>query len=141
MKKVKFIIVLFLAVSVSCFGQKNENRGTIKVVKDTAIYTKVDVMPEFVGGNAALFKFIQSNVRYPQSAKERGARGICFITFAVNTDGSLSNIFILKGASGCPECDLEALRVINRMPKWTPGKNNGETVRVQYNLPIKFTLQ
>ena len=141
MKEVKIIIFLFLAISVSCLGQKNSNRGTIKVVKDTAIYTKVDVMPEFSGGNAAMYNFIQLNLRYPQNAKERGSSGTCFITFAVNIDGSLSNIIILRGASGCPECDLAALRVINMMPKWTPGKNKGETVRVQYNIPIKFTLR
>ncbi len=75
------------------------------------------------------------------AAVERGSSGTCFITFAVNTDGSVSNILILKGVSGCPECDLEAFKVIKMMPKWTPGRNKGETVRVQINLPIRFTLQ
>jgi protein TonB len=144
MKKMKFLVFLLLTASVSCFGQKNSNRGTIKVKKhvvDATIYTKVDVMPEFSYGNAGISKFISSNLNYPRAAVERGSSGTCFITFAVNTDGSVSNILILKGVSGCPECDLEAFKVIKMMPKWTPGRNKGETVRVQINMPIRFTLQ
>lgn len=144
MKKLRFIMVLFLAVSVSCFGQKNENRGTITIKKmetDTSIYITPEEMAKFPGGSQAFLNYISSNIVYPDSAKIKGVSGTCYIMFTINTNGSISNVKILRGISGCPECDLEARRVIMSMPKWSPAKNNGTEVRVQYNIPIKFTLR
>ena len=132
---------MFLALSVSCFGQKNTNKGTIKVKLDTTIFAFSDVMPAFIGGNDSLNRFIELNIRYPRSAVERGAGGTSIAAFVVNKDGSISNISISKNANNCIECDSAALFVIYMMPKWSTGKNKGEPVRVQCNLPFKFRVK
>ncbi|MBA3706056.1 MAG: energy transducer TonB [Bacteroidetes bacterium] len=85
--------------------------------------------------------FIGNNLIYPDKAKSNGISGTCYITFMVNTDGAISDIMVLKGVPGCIECDMEAMRVIRSMPKWSPGKNNGVPVRVQHDMQIKFKLK
>lgn len=94
--------------------------------------------PEFPGGMEALYKFIQDNVRYPQLALENGIEGKVYVTFVVETDGSITNPRLLRDIGG--GCGQEAIRVVKMMPKWTPGKQQGKTVRVQFNLPVTFTL-
>lgn len=95
-------------------------------------------MPEFIGGEEALYKYLLENVNYPQSAKESGIQGRVFVTFVVELDGSVTDVRVLRGIGG--GCDEEAVRVVKNMPKWIPGKQKGKSVRVQYNLPLKFTL-
>lgn len=119
-----------------------ENNGTGPVEeKAPEIFTVVEQMPEFPGGPGELMKFIQKNIRYPEIEKEAGIQGKCFIKFVVESDGTVSNVEVLKGVSGGSGCDKEAVRVIKSMPKWTAGKQNGRAVRVYYNVPISFKLQ
>ena len=99
----------------------------------------VESMPEFPGGEAALYKFLGENIKYPQMAKESGIQGRVFVTFVVERNGSVTDVRVLRGIGG--GCDEEAVRVVQNMPSWTPGKQRGKAVRVQYNLPVKFTLQ
>ena len=94
--------------------------------------------PEFPGGMEALYKFIQDNVQYPQLALENGIEGKVYVTFVVEKDGSITNPRLLRDIGG--GCGQEAIRVVKMMPKWTPGKQQGKTVRVQFNLPVTFTL-
>ena len=98
----------------------------------------VEVMPEYPGGTTAMFDFIQTNLKYPESAIESNKEGRVYIGFVVEKDGSISNVNVLRGV--CEELDAEAVRVVKAMPKWNPGMNHGELVRVQYNLPIYFKL-
>ncbi len=106
---------------------------------DSEVYTgAVEVLPEYPGGTSAMFEFIQKNVKYPESAKEKGIEGRVFIQFVVEKDGSLSSFQVLRGVS--EDIDAEAIRVLKMMPKWKPGMNNGEPVRVQYTMPFKFQL-
>ena len=102
------------------------------------IFIVVEVSPEFPGGLDSLYNFIYSNLRYPQSAMRYKLEGRVFITFVVEKDGSITNVRILRDIGG--GCGQEAKRVVEMMPKWIPGKQNGKTVRVQYNLPITFKL-
>ncbi len=103
-----------------------------------SIFTVVDVMPEFSGGRNELFAYLGKSIKYPESAKAAGVQGRVFVSFVVEADGSVSDAKILRGiGSGCDE---EALRVVNSMPKWSPGLHDAKPVRVQYNLPIKYTL-
>lgn len=102
-------------------------------------FTVVEQMPEFPGGEAARVKFLRENIIYPPMARESGITGTVFVTFVVSRDGSLSNFKILRGIGG--GCDEEAIRVLKMMPSWIPGKQGGKTVPVQFNLPIRFTLQ
>ena len=109
--------------------------------KAPEIFTVVEQMPEFPGGAMEMMKFIQKNIHYPEMAKEANIQGKCFVKFVVETDGSISNVEVLKGVPGGPACDQEAIRVIKAMPKWNIGKQNGRPVRVYFNVPIIFKLQ
>ena len=99
----------------------------------------VDEMPEFIGGEKAMYNYIAKNISYPVKAKEAGVTGRVFVSFIIEKDGSISKVEVMRGiGSGC---DKEAVKVISSMPKWKPGKQRGKEVRVQYRMPINFLLQ
>ncbi len=85
-----------------------------------------------------MMDFLQTNLRYPEAAKDAGIQGTVFVSFVVEPDGSISNIQVLRGIGG--GCDEEAVRVVGMMPKWEPGYQRGEAVRVQFNMPVRFVL-
>jgi protein TonB len=98
----------------------------------------VEVYPEFPGGMAGLAKFIQRNLNYPSMAQDNGIQGKVYLSFVVEKDGSISDVNVTRGiGSGCDE---EAARVIKKSPKWKPGMQNNQTVRVRYSLPINYTI-
>ena len=101
-------------------------------------YTVCDEPPEFPGGTEALYEFFQANIQYPEKALANHIEGKVYVTFIIETDGSISFSKVLRDIGG--GCGLEALRVVRSMPRWKPGKRCGEIVSVQYNLPISFTL-
>jgi len=107
--------------------------------EEAQIFMVVESMPEYPGGEPALYKFLAENIKYPQMAKESGIQGRVFVTFVVERNGAVTDVRVLRGIGG--GCDEEAIRVVKNMPQWTPGKQRGKSVRVQYNLPVKFTLQ
>ena len=109
-----------------------------KEVEETEIFTVVEESPGFPGGDEARIKFLQENIKYPTMARESGIQGTVYVTFVVEKGGNVSDVKILRGIGG--GCDEEAIRVIRAMPKWNPGKQRGKSVRVQFNMPIKFTL-
>lgn len=102
------------------------------------IFVVAETMPEFPGGYAALMKYLSDNTKYPPAAREAGITGTVYITFVVETDGSISSVAVLRGVSG--GCTEESLRVVSEMPQWNPGKQRGKPVRVSMNLPVKFML-
>lgn len=106
---------------------------------DGKVYDVVDEMPQFPGGSSKLFEFLARNVRYPAEAEKAGIQGRVIVSFVVEKDGSVSNAKTVKAIH--PALDAEALRVINGMPKWTPGKQKGEATRVKYIVPVTFRLQ
>ena len=106
---------------------------------DGEVFSVVEDEPEFPGGVEALYKYLAENIKYPVLAKEKGTQGRVYVTFVVEKDGSVTDAKVLRGVS--EEVDAEALRVINAMPKWKPGMQQGVPVRVQYNIPIIFKLQ
>lgn len=108
-------------------------------IEEQRIFLVVEDMPLFPGGEAAMYKFIGKNIEYPRMAKESGISGRVFVTFVVERDGKVTDVQVLRGIGG--GCDEEAVRVIQAMPRWSPGKQRGKPVRVQYRMPIKFTLQ
>lgn len=103
------------------------------------IFKFVEQQPEFPGGEKALYKFLQDNVRYPEKASNAGQAGTVRVKFVVNEDGAITNVEVVRGAGY--GMDEEAMRVIKSMPKWKPGKNNGHAVKVYFQVPITFTLQ
>ncbi len=108
-------------------------------VVETEIFTVVESMPEFPGGAEQMMIFIAKNMKYPPMARESGIQGRVFVNFVVEPNGSVSNVKVLRGIGG--GCDEEAIRVVESMPKWTPGRQRGKAVRVSFNLPVRFTLQ
>lgn len=110
-----------------------------KVVEKEKVYIFVEMMPEFPGGEDALNKFLRNNTHYPTMASESGISGTVFVKFVVDKSGVIGNVTI-EGARKGGGLEEEAMRVVKKMPKWKPGKQNGETVAVYFNLPIRFTL-
>lgn len=105
------------------------------------IFTVVEEMPEFPGGTTAMMKYIQQNIQYPAMAREAGISGKVYLKFVVNETGEISSVEVMKGVAGCQDCDKEAIRVVKSMPKWKPGKMTGRAVKVNYTLPINFTIR
>lgn len=103
------------------------------------VFDVVEKMPSYPGGNAALQRWLSSNITYPAAAAENGVEGRVIVAFVVETDGSVSDVRIARGVD--PSLDREALSVVKRMPKWIPGMQNGSPVRVKFNVPVTFKLQ
>ena len=110
-----------------------------EIVVEPQVFTFVEDMPEFPGGELALRKYIGANVRYPEAAKDNDIQGTVFVRFVVDTDGSVTNVEILRGVD--PLLDKEAKRVVESLPKWKPGRQRGKAVKVSHSVPIKFALQ
>ncbi len=108
-------------------------------VEEEEIFTIVEQMPEFPGGEAELFKYLGNNIKYPTMAQDAGIQGVVFVTFVVEKNGEVTGARVLRGIGG--GCDEEALRVVKSMPKWKPGEQRGKKVKVQYNVPVRFTLR
>jgi protein TonB len=110
----------------------------VAVEDPNKVFLVVEQPPEFEGGLEAMYKFISKNMKYPASARRMNIEGSVFVGFVVDADGKISETSIIKGISA--DCDKEALRVVQMMPKWRPGKQSGRPVRVKFVLPIKFKL-
>ena len=109
------------------------------VVEETKIFTVVEQMPMFPGGDPALMRYLSSNIHYPTVAAENGVQGRVVVGFVVERDGSITDVNVLRSVD--PSLDREAMRVVKSMPRWQPGKQNGSAVRVKYQVPVSFRLQ
>jgi len=107
--------------------------------KDDKVFTEVEHVPNYPGGVDKFYKFLQENIKYPAEAKSKKIQGKVFVSFIVEKDGSLSGIKTIRDPGA--GCGPEAVRVMKLSPKWNPGVQNGHKVRVQYTLPISFTLK
>ena len=108
-------------------------------VVEQEVFTIVEEMPGYPGGDAKMYEYLGKNIKYPQIARESSIQGRVFVNFVVEPDGSVTNVKVLRGIGG--GCDEEAMRVVKSMPKWKPGKQRGKAVRVSYTLPVVFKLQ
>ena len=108
-------------------------------IVEAEIFKVVEEMPEFPGGAAKMMEFIQKNIKYPMMARESDIQGRVFVNFVVEPDGSITNVTVMRGIGG--GCDEEALRVVQSMPAWKPGKQRGSAVRCSFTVPIIFKLQ
>ena len=140
------------ALLFSYVGYDSEQIGVAKLTADKKdcivrlkktdtgkVYDVVDEMPQFPGGPGALFEYIGKSLKYPAEAEKAGTQGRVIATFVVEKDGSITNAKVVKAID--PLLDAEALRIIHEMPKWNPGKQDGELMRVKYTIPISFRLQ
>lgn len=121
------------------FEYSGEDKSAPMDADTDQVFQVVEVDPEFPGGIEALYKYMVDNVKYPEKAKADKIEGRVFVAFVIEKDGSVTNAKVVRGVSD--EIDAEALRVVSAMPKWKPGTQQGNPVRVQYNLPIVFKLK
>ncbi len=103
------------------------------------VFEVVEQMPSFPGGDAALMQYLSSHVKYPVVAQENGVQGRVIVSFVVERDGSITDVRTARSVD--PSLDKEAMRVVKSMPRWNPGKQNGQAVRVKFNVPVMFRLQ
>ena len=103
------------------------------------VFNMVEQAPQFPGGQAELMAYLSKNIHYPVIAQENGIQGSVVCQFVVGSDGSIRDIVVARSLD--PSCDKEAVRVIQSMPKWIPGRQNGKAVSVRYTLPVRFRLQ
>ena len=122
----------------SISGSLFETLLDVATSKEDTVYQIAEEMPEFPGGVEALMDYVGRNVKYPEEAKDKEIQGRVFVSFVIEKDGSVNEVKVLRGIGG--GCDEEAVRVIKAMPKWTPGKQKGKPVRVNYQIPINFKL-
>lgn len=144
----QLILVAICAVAtLQCFAQstitelkivKAQEAAATEKAKET-VFTNPETMPKFPGGDAAMFQWIASHIKYPEAAAEEYIQGRVLVSFVVEKDGSVSSPKIVRGKH--PLLDKEALRLVNSMPKFIPGTMEGKPIRCTYNLPITFRLQ
>lgn len=116
-------------------------KEVVEEPKEDIIYNTANVQqqPEFPGGEAAMYKWISEHLQYPAAAAEEGVSGRVTVEFIVSKTGAIENVRVVRGRH--PALDKEAQRVVKAMPKWNPGRNNGQPVKVTYILPVTFKLQ
>ena len=125
---------------ILCFEDGREERYVQKRNQDNSyVYDVVEEMPQFPGGPSGLFQYLSESIIYPDDARQNGKEGRVLLTFIVETDGSISNIKIVKSVDAV--LDAEAIRVVATMPKWIPGRIDGATIRVKYTVPVTFRLK
>ena len=132
---------LLIASNISCISSEKQEEISEKQESRAAegeVFQVVEEMPEFPGGMAECMKWLGQNINYPAEAKEKGVQGRVIVQMVVEKDGTITNAKVVRGVD--PLLDAEALRVVNQSPKWKPGMQKGEAVRVKYTLPIMFRL-
>jgi TonB family protein len=127
-----FLMICICSMSLKATGQPTD--------ESCKIFTKPEEMPQFLGGDSVMNRFINSVMHYPKKALEFGVQGTVTTTFVVDTDGTLHDIKLMKGGLGA-NCEDEALRIIAMMPKWKAGRMHGKTVKVQVQVPVVFDLK
>ena len=130
-------LILLLLMAGCCLMTANAQK-TVVSQTDQKVFDTVEQMPEYPGGMQAMIEFLQTNMKYPEDAAKQKVEGRVMVQFVVETDGSVSDVHVAKQVF--PSLDAEAIRVVQAMPKWTPGKEKGNVVRVKYNLPIVFRM-
>ena len=148
----RFKHLLFVPLAIALLAMNNTTiRANVqkKVVKTTKttkeadasnkVYEVVEQMPTFKGGDAALMKYLSENIKYPKAAEKAREQGRVVVSFTVEKDGAVADVKVVRSVT--PALDAEAVRVIKAMPKWISGKQDGQLVRVRYNVPVSFKLQ
>lgn len=133
MKTIKWMLSFFTCLLLAVYPVSAQVNSP-----DDEVYSEVDEMPEFKGGQEALMQFVMEKIVYPEKAKKEGIQGKVFVSFIVDEKGEVAQANIERSANS--DLDNEALRVINLMPAWNPGKLNGKAVKVKLTLPVMFAL-
>lgn len=144
MKSIKsFYLVFFLMLTnlVTLAQNKVEApKAEEAVAPENEIFTIVEQMPEFPGGQSALMQYLSSNINYPETCRKMGVEGKVYLKFIVDKLGNITNVQVLRGIPDGQLLEKEAIRVVQSMPKWSPGKQLGKAVDVYFTIPIAFKL-
>ena len=132
-------IIHFVEPMVTCYDTEVILQDSVEIVDDNSIYETVDQIPQFTGGDTELMNFLERHIKYPSNESLSNINGKVICGFIVNKDGSISDITIYRNLD--PILDSIAVKAIKAMPKFIPGKQNGQAVRVRYTLPIIFRTQ
>ena len=126
--------------SINVISKKDDQTWSndISEIGMSPVFTIVESMPGFVGGETTRNKFLADNIKYPEKALANIIQGTVFVSFIIEKDGSVTHVKVLRGIGG--GCDEESVRVVKLMPKWKPGTQNGKPVRVLFNMPIYYKL-
>jgi TonB family protein len=130
MKKILLITALLL-ISLNVFSQSDS-------LQKDSVYFKTERMAEFKGGQQELFMYLSQNIKYPEHEMTEGKEGTVYVSFVIDKVGKVTNAKVIKGVTD--NFNNEALRVVNQMPDWIPAEQDGKMVSVQFNMPIKFSL-
>jgi len=130
----RLTLLLLIAFVLSAKAQQSQPDTT--KVSPRIIFTVVQEHPHFPGGIDELGKYLRKNTRYPEAARKKKKKGVVFVNFIVTDKGLIEDVQVLKGLT--PELDAEAVRVVQEMPTWVPGRQSGKAVNCRYNLPIHF---
>jgi len=117
--------------------ENNPKKSAIKA-EAPSVFTYVEQMPEYPGGAAEMLRFIKENLKYPEEALEEGLEAKVFVKFVVDENGAINNVTSVRPAGN--GFDEEAIRVVESMPEWKPGKQNGQAVKVNFQIPIRFSI-
>ncbi len=131
---------VFFILPLLCFSQTEGKPENNSVPPDSEVFTTVEEMPQFIGGEESLFKFIISHLVYPPAAIENNVEGKIYLKFVVFKDGSVGDVKVISKTRLGFGCEEEAIRIVKMMPKWKPGKQNGKPVAVYFVLPFQFKL-
>ncbi|MBN2174748.1 MAG: energy transducer TonB [Bacteroidales bacterium] len=133
-------LIISAEITENTYNELDRKIGEIEeiVEEDTVIHVFVSNNPEFPGGEPALMNYLRNNLKFTQQAREINLQGTVYVSFVVWNDGSIRNIKILRGLGA--GLDEEVIRVIEAMPPWTPGSQNGRNVNVEFKMPVKFQL-
>ena len=139
----------FLLFSLCAVAQINNSAAstpsvivtTIPTTDTSETYPVFEQPPRFPGGEEKMAKFLDENLKYPPSEKEKEIQGYVFVSFIVGVDGKISDAKVIKGVKAGPCLDQEALRLVSLMPNWEPGKRNGKSVKVAWILPFRFSYK
>lgn len=134
------IVFAFLTVSYFSFAQSDSSGSSVATEPPKETFKMVEEMPEFPGGERAMLKYIADHIRYPRKAIRKGIEGTVKLKFVVNVKGDIENIQVISTKKLGYGCEEEAIRVIENMPRWKPGKQNGTLVPVYFSIPINFKL-
>jgi len=136
---IKYILFVPL-FAILLFVNNLQAQNVVKETKnlDEKVFSSVDEMPQFPGGEREMFNYLSQNLKYPDEAQKQKIQGMVVVSFVVKASGEITDATILRSLES--SCDEEAIRVVNAMPRWIPGKQNGEAVNVEFKLPITFFL-
>ena len=136
MKKMMLLTMMTFCLSVTAWAQKTVVSN--ETHQNEEAFDVVEQMPEYPGGINALIQYMSENIQYPDDARKQMIQGRVMVAFVIDKDGSITKAGVVK--SVYPSLDAEALRVVKAMPKWTPGRQKGQVVRVKFTIPINFSI-